>query len=221
MSQKSRPAFVPIFGRTGRSAPTLKASSVARAVIALAILSGPAIAADVTAADPDKVFDKERFAKEVTRSKDLPNFHQVYPYLYRSGEPTQTGFQKLPSYGIKTVIDLRAANEKTRQETEWAKKLGIKYVNLPMSSEPPTKQQVQTMFDEVSAAKGDTKKNGAVLVHCAHGSDRTGCMIGIWRVTVDGWTYPEAYKEMRHYWFTPKFTKLSGTVQQFANAKRK
>lgn len=174
----------------------------------------PALAA-APADDPDKQFDKERFAREVIRSKDLPNFHEVHPYLFRSGEPTETGFQKLPSYGIKTVIDLRAPNQRTKDESDWAKKLGIKYINLPMSAEPPTPKQVQTMLDEVKAAKSD-KKNGAVLLHCAHGSDRTGCLVGIWRVTQDGWTYPEAYKEMRHYWFTPKFTKLSGTVEKYA-----
>ena len=71
----------------------------------------------------------------------------------------------------------------------------------------------------VTEAKND-KAKGAVLLHCAHGSDRTGCLVGIWRVTEDGWKYPEAYKEMRHYWFTPKFTKLSGAVKEYAGAKK-
>lgn len=185
--------------------------------ILLALL---AIPQTTTAADsPDTLFDKERFAKEVVKNKDLPNFHEVHPYLYRSGEPTETGFSRLPGYGIKTVIDLRAPAERTRNEAAWADKLGIKYINLPMSSEPPTTKQVQTFITAVNAAKND-KTKGAVLLHCAHGSDRTGCLVGILRVTEDGWTYPDAYKEMRHYWFTPKFTKLSGAVKEYAGAKR-
>lgn len=189
------------------------------ATLAVLACTGPAIgaspAAKPTTANPDNTFDKERFAKEVLHSKDLPNFHEVHPFLYRSGEPTDTGFSKLQSYNIKTVIDLRAPTAKAQQEKEWAKKLGLKYINLPMSAEPPTPQQVKTFIDETKQAQQDPGK-GAVLVHCAHGSDRTGCMVGLWRVTQDGWTYPQAYKEMRHYWFTPKFTKLSGTVERYA-----
>ena len=35
-----------------------------------------------------------------------------------------------------------------------------------------------------------------VLVHCQHGSDRTGTMVAIYRVVVDGWTKAEATNEM-------------------------
>jgi protein tyrosine phosphatase (PTP) superfamily phosphohydrolase (DUF442 family) len=192
------------------------------ATLALVALALPAAAANTdakpNAANPDTTFDKERFAKEVTQSKDLPNFHEVHPFLFRSGEPTETGFNKLPSYNIKTVIDLRAPTAKAQQEKEWAQRLGIKYINLPMSAEPPTKKQIATFLDETKQAQKDPQK-GAVLVHCAHGSDRTGCLVGLWRVTQEGWDYPAAYKEMRHYWFTPKFTKLSGTVASYAKAK--
>lgn len=167
-----------------------------------------------TPANPDTTFDKERFTKEVLKSKDLPNFHQVHPYLYRSGEPTQLGLKQAHSKGIRTLIDLRGG-DKSREEAVWAKSLGLKYINLPMSSEPPTKKQVDTFLKEVKDSQANPAK-GAVLVHCAHGSDRTGAMVGIWRVTQDKWNYPDTYKEMRHYWFTPKFTKLSGAVKQHA-----
>jgi DNA-binding ferritin-like protein (Dps family) len=44
-------------------------------------------------------------------------------------------------------------------------------------------------------------------------------MIGIWRVMRDGYDYDTAYKEMRKYWFTPKFTNLSGAVRTAAGQK--
>jgi uncharacterized protein (TIGR01244 family) len=165
-------------------------------------------------------FDRTRFDEVVTKRKHLvPNFHQVHPFLYRSGEPTAAGVDEIKSKGIETIIDLRAETDKSRAEKEQAEKLGMKYIQLPMSSEPPTKTQVETFMKEVRAARD--KKSGPVLVHCAHGSDRTGCMVGIWRVTEDGYDYDQAYKEMRHYWFTPKFTKLSGAVKQHANKAAK
>jgi protein tyrosine/serine phosphatase len=173
--------------------------------------------APATQAHPDTTFDKERFTREVLNNKDLPNLHEVHPYLLRSGEPTEEGLRQLKQRGVKTIIDLRGGDKRV-QEKEWAKSLGLEYINLPMSSEPPTKAQVQTFMKKVRQARANPE-NGSVLVHCAHGSDRTGCLVGIWRVTEDGWTYGDAYKEMRHYWFTPKFTKLSGAVKQYAESK--
>jgi protein tyrosine/serine phosphatase len=35
-----------------------------------------------------------------------------------------------------------------------------------------------------------------VLVHCQHGSDRTGTMVAIYRIVVEGWTKAEATDEM-------------------------
>lgn len=151
----------------------------------------------------------------LAKIEDLPNFHEVHPFLYRSGEPTEAGLKTAhDKYHINTIVDLRAAKKWTDAEKAWAKQLGITYINLPMSAEPPTKKQVQTMMKAIREARD--KNKGAVLVHCAHGSDRTGCMIGIWRVTEDNYSYDEAYKEMRKYYFGQKFTKLSGAVRERA-----
>jgi protein tyrosine phosphatase len=35
-----------------------------------------------------------------------------------------------------------------------------------------------------------------VLVHCQHGSDRTGTMIAVYRVIIDGWSKDNAVREM-------------------------
>lgn len=159
---------------------------------------------------------KTAHAKASKPKEDLPNFHQVHPFLYRSGEPTEAGLRKLKEMGVKTVIDLRAPSEFPINEPKIAKELGLKYVNLVMTSKAPTEKQVNTMLKEIKKAQ-EKPEDGSVLVHCAHGSDRTGCMVGIWRVTQEGWSYEDAYKEMRKYWFTPKFTNLSGAVKERAS----
>lgn len=145
--------------------------------------------------------------------EDLPNFHEVHPFLYRSGEPSMSGLEKLKEMGVKTIIDLRAPSERPFNEERRAKELGLDYHNLIMSSKAPTDKQVQTFLSLVNKAKSRPEE-GKVLVHCAHGSDRTGCMLGIWRVSQEGWSYEDAYKEMRKYWFTPKFTQLADAVKQ-------
>jgi tyrosine-protein phosphatase SIW14 len=146
---------------------------------------------------------------------DLPNFHEVQPFLYRSGEPSPAGLKNLKEMGVRTVIDLRAPSERHFDEEKLAGIIGLNYINLVMTSEPPTQKQVDTFISEVKKAK-DNQAAGSVLVHCAHGSDRTGCMVGIWRVSQEGWNYEDAYAEMRKYWFTPKFTKLASAVKERA-----
>ncbi len=156
--------------------------------------------------------------RSITKKKngpkeDLPNFHEVHPFLYRSGEPSKAGMEKLKEMGVKTVIDLRASSEMAFDEKTLARELGMNYIQMVMTSAPPTDKQVNTLLKTIEEAKANPEK-GPVLVHCAHGSDRTGCMIGIWRVAEEGWTYEDAYKEMRKYWFTPKFTRLADAVKE-------
>lgn len=164
--------------------------------------------------------------KAVKAKEDLPNFHQVHPFLYRGGEPSKEGLKKIKEMGVTTIFDLRNPGEKKFDEKESAKELGLRYISMPMNSKAPTAKQIKRMMDEIDRAKGKVEANGAgtsnttkdaVFVHCAHGSDRTGCMIGIWRVKRDGYDYDTAYQEMRKYWFTPKFTNLSGAVKTAAS----
>jgi protein-tyrosine phosphatase len=123
--------------------------------------------------------------------------------------------------GVATVIDLRAPTEKALDEKREAGKIGLRYINLVMDAHAPTEKQVQTMLNTIDEAKKhyeQGKKDSAVFLHCAHGSDRTGCMVGIWRVARDKWDYPSTYKEMRQYYFGPKYTQLSGAVQKYSSA---
>jgi len=186
-----------------------------RLIVLQFLLLGGA-AARIESAEPNTpaLQDTPKLVKAV---EDLPNFHEVHPFLYRSGEPTEAGLKKLKEMGVKTLIDLRAPSERHFDEDEAAKKLGMKYIMLTMTSEPPAQKQVDTLIGKIKEAQKAPEK-GSVLVHCAHGSDRTGCMIGIWRVTQEGWSYEDAYREMRKYWFTPKFTKLAESVKERVKA---
>ncbi|HEY9731823.1 MAG TPA: tyrosine-protein phosphatase [Drouetiella sp.] len=166
-----------------------------------------------------------------TEMPGLLNFHEVHPFLYRGGGPSEKSIHDLKEKGVKTIIDLRAPSEgkpkaqRTREddplqpneEKALAEQLGIKYVHMTMDSHAPTRAQVHTFIDAVEKSeKGD---GGPVYLHCAHGSDRTGCLVGIWRVTHDNFDYDQAYQEMRKYFFNTKFTKLSDAVKQYADDK--
>ncbi len=168
----------------------------------------PGPASEAATAKPAKHVYKEQ-------AGDLPNFHSVHPFLYRGGEPTADGVKKIKALGVGTIIDLRAPSQPVSDQARIARALGMTTINLPMSSKAPTDEQVKTFLDAVQKAKDDPA-SGKAFVHCAHGSDRTGCLVGVWRVVKDGWSYDDTYKEMRKYYFGPKFTNLSGTVERYA-----
>ena len=178
----------------------------------------PVIAFLPVEADDIRTVNNQDTPKTIKAVEDLPNFHEVHPFLYRSGQPTEAGLKKLQEMGVKTIIDLRAPSEQHFDEKAAAGKLGLKYIRLVMTSEPPDRKQVDTFISAVIKAKNG-KNQGSVLVHCAHGSDRTGCLVGIWRVSQEDWSYADAYKEMRKYWFTPKFTRLAQAVKDHAKEK--
>jgi len=148
------------------------------------------------------------FALPAAAAPDLPNFHAVAPGIWRGAAPTEAGLKRLKGMGVKTVIDLRIAPKTVRREGVYARSLGFHWINLPMGSDPPTPGQVSTFLSTLGRALGEP-----VFVHCQHGADRTGCMVGIYRVARQGWTFPRAYAEMRQDGFDPRWGRLREAVQ--------
>lgn len=144
-------------------------------------------------------------------SADLPNFHPVAPGIWRGAAPTEAGLRQLRAQGVKTVIDLRIAPKTVKLEGIYARSLGFHWINLPMGADPPTPKQVSALLSTLKMAP-----SAPVFVHCQHGADRTGCMIGIYQVTQQGWTFSQAYQEMRKDGFDPRWTCLREAVQQRA-----
>ena len=144
-------------------------------------------------------------------SPDLPNFHPVARGIYRGAAPTSAGLQRLRAMGVRTVVDLRIAPKTVKKEKQEAERLGFKWINLPMSGDPPTPAQVETLLATLKAAPREP-----VFVHCQYGADRTGCMLGIYRETQEGWTYRQTYQEMRKYGFKPHYVKLADAVRKRA-----
>jgi len=151
--------------------------------------------------------------KAATAPAGLPNFHLVTPGIYRGAAPTKQGLATLKKMGIHTIIDLRISPKLVKEEKARAAAMGFTWLNLPMGSEPPTEKQVTTLLAVLAKAPKES-----VFVHCQYGADRTGCMIGIYRVAVQGWTFEDAYKEMRRYGFKKHLTKMADAVH--ARAKK-
>jgi protein tyrosine/serine phosphatase len=126
----------------------------------------------------------------------LPNLHRVNLSLYRSAQPTKEGFVFLgtkPSLAngdraIKTVVSLRAFNDDVPLIPAG---LPLRLEQIRFNTWHPEDEDV-VKFLRIAT----TPALQPVLVHCQHGSDRTGTMVAIYRIAFDGWTKAQATTEM-------------------------
>ena len=92
--------------------------------------------------------------------------------------------------GIKVVINLRPPREFNAGEVqEAAKRLGLRYFNIPVVYRDPQPEQVDE-FLKIT----DDPANRPALIYCAM-NIRAGTFFAIRRVLRDGWTFEEAEKE--------------------------
>jgi protein tyrosine/serine phosphatase len=117
----------------------------------------------------------------------LPNLHRVTENIYRCAQPTGEGMRAAEKLGIKTVVSLRAFNS----DNDEIKSTKLKSERIYFNTWHPEEEDVLRFLKIVT----DTNA-GPILVHCQHGADRTGTMIAIYRMTVQGWKKEDAIKEM-------------------------
>jgi protein tyrosine phosphatase (PTP) superfamily phosphohydrolase (DUF442 family) len=77
----------------------------------------------------------------------VENFHQVDQNIYRGAQPTAEGLKSLADLGVKTIVDLRHGKEHADGEQQAAEKLGLRYINVPMSGlTPPTDEEIASIL---------------------------------------------------------------------------
>jgi tyrosine-protein phosphatase SIW14 len=134
-------------------------------------------------------------AQSEQKYKELPNFHRVSEKLYRGAQPKAGGFRQLSQLGIKTIVSLRADDDRSRTQEQEARAAGLSYFNVPFKRlGRPTDEQIDRVRALVNAPE-----NQPVFVHCQHGADRTGTIIALYRIEHDGWTIDQARAEARRY----------------------
>lgn len=140
-------------------------------------------------------FASSALAQADVRNRELPNFHQVNVRLYRGAQPKADGIQKLVALGIKTVINLRAADARASAEGRDARAAGLLYFNIPMEGlSRPKHEQIERALAIINDAS-----NQPVFVHCKRGADRTGTLIAIYRIMKDGWSSDDALREAKRH----------------------
>lgn len=126
----------------------------------------------------------------------IKNFGCINETFYRGAQPKEQDYADLAAMGIKTVIDLQKGG--SAQEQALVEAQGMKFYRIGMSDKrQPGPDQAELFLKIVN-----DPVNQPVFVHCAGGRHRTGAMSAIYRITHDGWTADQAFKEMMQYDFS-------------------
>jgi protein tyrosine/serine phosphatase len=134
-------------------------------------------------------------AQQEPSYKELPNFHKVSDTLYRGAQPLGGGVKNLAALGIKTIINLRGEDDLARQEKKEAEAAGLHYFSISMAGlGAPSDGQVARVMAMI-----DKPENQPVFIHCKRGSDRTGTIAAVYRISHDGWNADRAIAEAKTY----------------------
>ena len=173
----------------------LPQSSIARMLLGFA---GVALAATLT----QELWRGLSYSTEKFRFfTGVRNFGRINDHLYRGAQPSSDGYAALRQLGVDTIVRLSLADEGGAAEEREVTALGMRYVSIPMTSirEPTDNQAIRFL-----TFMRDNPKS-VVFVHCKSGSDRTGVMIALWRLTFDHWSVARAVSEMNAFHYHVSF----------------
>lgn len=117
----------------------------------------------------------------------LPNLYRVSDVLLRGAQPDEHGFELLRRLGVRTVINVRP----NRHEGEPCLRNGLRYVEIPMRAWSFDEHDVVRFLEIAGSAD-----HAPVFVHCRRGADRTGMLVAVYRVVIEGWSKEAALEEM-------------------------
>ena len=120
------------------------------------------------------------------------NFYQMAPDLFRSEQPSAELLPLLKQHEIDVVINLRSSN---KDPAVFKQQSDIRLVHIPIQTWAISREDLLVVMQEIQRAKTDHKK---VLIHCYHGSDRTGASLAMYRIIFEQWSIEQAVQEMKH-----------------------
>lgn len=150
-----------------------------------------------------------------TTSAGMENFIEVRPGLYRGGHPDAASLDHLKSLGVTRIVNLEIGDFleafpwQISAELEQASARGITELRFPMSAfEPALSDRFDRQMDQIVAILKSASATQPVYVHCKHGQDRTGLVMGLDRVVNESWKPQIAHDEMVKIGFHTKFLGL-------------
>jgi hypothetical protein len=185
--------------------PPDRAAACAGTALLLLLASGCATSPAVAQATRPATW-----ATPVASSPGLPNLQRVNATLYRSAQPSREGFLWLEAQAslahgdpsIRTIVSLRTSAD----DADFVSRSSpLRLEEISFKTWHPEDEDVVKFLRIVT-----TPALQPVLVHCRHGSDRTGTMVAVYRIVIEGWTKAQAIDEMANgsFGFHPMWQNL-------------
>ena len=126
------------------------------------------------------------------------NFYKISDTVYRSEQPSTSIIPLLKKNDIDVIINLRSRD---KDSTVLAQQ-PFQLVHIPIHTWAIDRQDLLEVMQNIQKAQQDNHK---VLIHCYHGSDRTGASVAMYRIVFQNWSTEDALNEMKYggYGFHP------------------
>lgn len=126
------------------------------------------------------------------------NFYQISEQVFRSEQPQPELIAELKTHQIDVVLNLRSRNP----DLKILPNTDFQLIHVPIYTWAMSREDLLLVMQHIQQAKTLNKK---VLIHCYHGSDRTGATIAMYRIIFEDWSIEDALNEMKHggYGFHP------------------
>lgn len=154
--------------------------------------------------------------------QDICNFHRVDSDLYRGARPKCSGYAKLASLGIRTIISLEGSLEASLGGCEVPHdgsgaalhlvSLPISYPEIALTGVPD--KNMRRIFEQIRSAPKP------IFVTCRVGKDRTGVIVAVYRMWRQEMSFDEARHEALHYRFSPSLLGLNKTLNRYRDSEK-
>lgn len=144
--------------------------------------------------------------------RGVKNFTRVSDNLYRGAQPTREGYQELKKLGIKTIVNARSS----QSDLKLLKGLGLQYIHISCEASKPQHDDALVFMKVLQ-----DPANYPVFIHCRRGADRTGHLVGVYRILEQGWPYDAVAAEMKKFRYNTKYTRITDYLRDLDPAQFK
>lgn len=139
-------------------------------IVALTVGIAVAAASDLPSNRYDTTVEYKQAVFGDTMPGIVKNYLRATPYIGTGGVIDPVGIGELATLGFKAVISLNTTQEGVEAESTLISKVGVAFVNIPVSTKAPTEEQVAKF-----AKLAEDPSNYPILIHC-QSANRGGAM---------------------------------------------
>ena len=140
----------------------------------------------------------------------VQNLYKVDDGVFRCAQPDASAFAELQQMGIHSVLNLRYLCRDDKNDAS----TGLTLYHIKMIAGNCELEKI------VEALRIIHNRQGPIVIHCKHGSDRTGLVIALYRVLFQGWSKEAAVDELENggYGFHTIYVNISSLIRNMDEA---